>query len=90
MPRECSTFVRCSLLQQENDLDIEIHRRYPLRQKILSSGRIFKDDPPCKVNVKFDDLWDHLVSETQEGTKCRLISDSIIPIFSEYFSKFQG
>jgi len=73
--------VRCSLLQQKNDLDIEIHRKYPLQQKILSPGRIFKDDPPCKVSVKFDDLWDHLVSETQEGTTCRLIFDSIAPFF---------
>jgi len=63
----------CSILKQESDLDIEIHRKYPLRQKILSLGRISKDDPLCKISVKFDDLWDHLVSETQEGTNCRLI-----------------
>jgi len=65
--------VRCSILEQESDLDIEIHIKYPLRQKILSPGHIFKDDDPYKVSVKFNDLWDHLVSETQEGTKSRLI-----------------
>jgi len=63
----------CSILKQESDLDIEIHRKHPVRQKILSLGCISKNDPLCKISVKFDDLWDHLVSETQEGTNCRLI-----------------
>ena len=65
--------MRCSILEQKSDLDIEIHIKYPLLQKILSPGHIFKDDDPYKVSVKFNDLWDHLVSEIQEGTKCRLI-----------------
>jgi len=71
--------VQCSILEQESDLDIEVHRRHPRRQKILSLGWIFKDDPPCKGRVKFNDLWDHLVSETQKGTKCELISVSTVP-----------
>ena len=71
--------MQCSILEQEIGLDIEIHRKYPLRQKIFRPGHIFKDDPPCKVSVKFNDLWDHLISEIQEGTKCRLIFDSISP-----------
>ena len=31
----------------------------------------------CKVSIKYEDLWDHLVSETQEGIKCRLLFVSI-------------
>jgi len=73
MPRQCSTFMWCSILKQESNLDIEIHRKHPLRWKISSPGLIKKDDSPCKVSIKYDDLWDHLVSEAEEGTKCRLI-----------------
>jgi len=72
MPRQCLTFVQCSILKQESDLDIEIHRKHPLRRKISSLGDFSKDDPLCKVNVKFAELWDYLVSETQEEIKCRL------------------
>ena len=67
------TFIQYSILKQESDLDIEIRRKHPLRWKILSLGRISKDDLLCKVSVKFDDPWDHLVSETQKETKCKLI-----------------
>jgi len=76
MSRQHSTFMWYSILKQESDLDIEIHRKHPLRQKIFSFGRI-SDDPLCRVSIKFNDLWDHLVSQTQEGTKCRLIFVSI-------------
>jgi len=54
-----------------------MHGKYPLPQKIFSLGHFSKDDPVCKVSIKYEDLWDHLVSETQEGTKCRLIFASI-------------
>jgi len=53
-----------------------MHRKHPLRQKIFSFGHI-SDDPPCRVSIKFNDLWNHLVSQTQEGTKCTLIFVSI-------------
>ena len=76
MPRQCSTFVRCSILKQGSDLDIEMHREHSLQHKIFSFGHI-SDDPLCRVSIKFNDLWDHLVSETQKGTKCRLIFVSI-------------
>ena len=68
----------CSILEQESDLDIEIHRKHPLRRKISSLGDFSKDDPVCKVSIKFEELWDHLASETQEGTKCRLIFSSFV------------
>jgi len=65
--------MQCSILKHESDLDIEIHKKHPLRQKIFSFGRISEDGPLCQVSIKFNDLWDHLVSETDEGIKCRLI-----------------
>jgi len=65
--------MRCSILKHESDMDIEIHRKHPLRRKIFNFGRISEDDPLCQVSIKFNDLWDHLVSETQEGTECGLI-----------------
>jgi len=68
--------MQYSILQQESDLNIEIYRKHPLRQKIFSFGCI-SDDPLCQVSIKFNNLWDHLVSQTQEGTKCRLIFVSI-------------
>ena len=65
-----------SILNQKSDLDIKIHRKYSLQQKIFSF-RYILDNSLCWVSIKFNNLWDHLVSETQEGTKYRLIFVSI-------------
>ena len=57
--------------------------KYSLRQKIVSLWNINKDDSPCKAIIKFDDLWNHLVSEAQKETKCELIFSSITLDFSQ-------
>jgi len=39
----------------------------------------FEDDLMGKVNIKFDDLWQHLASQTQTEIKCERISELITP-----------
>ena len=66
----------CSILEEGSDLNIEIHEYYR-REKYFGIRRGNKDNVPCRTSIKFDDLWKHLVSEEQEGTKCELIFSSI-------------
>ena len=66
----------CSILKEGSDLNIEMHKYYR-REKYLSFIYGNKDNSPCRTSIKFDDLWKHLVSEEQEGTKCELIFCSI-------------
>jgi len=72
----------CSILKEGSDLNIEIHE-YFRREKYLGIRHDNKDNVPCKTSIKFDDLWKHLVSEEQEGTKCELIFCSITLDFSQ-------
>ena len=66
----------CSILKEGSDLNIEIHEYYR-REKYFGIRHGNKDNVPCRTSIKFDDLWKHLVSEEQEGTKCELIFCSI-------------
>ena len=65
----------CSILEGGSDLNIEIHKYF--RREKYGMRRGNKDNSPCRTSIKFDDLWKHLVSEEQEGTKCELIFCSI-------------
>ena len=69
-------YTRCSILKEGSDLDIKIHKE-SRRQKIITLGLISEGDLLCEVNIKFDDLWKHLVLESQQETKCELILASI-------------
>ena len=71
----------CSILKEGSDLKIEIHEYYR-REKYLGIRHGNKDNSPCRTSIKFDDLWKHLVSEAQKGTKCELIFCSITLDFS--------
>jgi len=69
-------FIRCSILEEGSDLNIEIYKE-SRRKEIITLGRTLEGDLVCRVSIKFDDLWGHLVSESQEETKCELIFVSI-------------
>jgi len=62
----------CSILNEGSDLNIEIHEYYR-REKYFGIRHSNKDSSPCRTSIKFDDLWKHLVSKEQEGTKCELV-----------------
>jgi len=71
-----SIFMQCSIFKEGSDLNIEIYKG-SRRKKIITLGRTLEGDLVCQVNIKFDDLWRHLVSESQKETKCKLIFVSI-------------
>jgi len=68
--------MQCSIFKEGSDLNIEIYKG-SRRKKIITLGRTLEGDLVCQVNIKFDDLWRHLVSESQKETKCKLIFVSI-------------
>ena len=55
--------MRCSIFEEGNDLNVEIYEKHSLRQDKLL----------CKASIRFDDLWKHLVSESQKESKCELV-----------------
>ena len=55
--------MQCSIFEEGNDLNIEIYEKHSLWQDKLL----------CKVSIWFDDLWKHLVSESQKEAKCELV-----------------
>ena len=65
--------LRSSIFKEGSNLDIEIYKRHSRRRKILTLGHASEDEFLCKVNIKFDDLWKHLVSESQKTKKCEFI-----------------
>ena len=75
----------CSILNKGSDLNIEIHK-YSQSGKYFGIRHSNKDHSPCRTSIKFDDLWKHLVSEKQEGTKCELIFCSITLDFPQHVS----
>jgi len=68
--------MRCSILKEGSDLNIEIHKKHSWQQNI-SFRRTPKSDSLCQASIRFDDLWKHLVSEAQKETKCERIVVSI-------------
>jgi len=70
-------FMWCRRFQEGSNLNIEIHECFR-RPKIFRSKNISQDNLLCKVSVKFNDLWEHLVSEAQQETSCELIFASFI------------
>ena len=76
MPKRLYIFIRCSIVKERSDLDIEIYRESQ-RWKIITLGRAPEGNLLCKASIKFDDLWEHLVLELQKETKCELILGTI-------------
>jgi len=58
-------FMWCRRFQEGSNLNIEIHE-YSQRPKIFRSKNISQDNLLCKVSVKYNNLWEHLVSEVQQ------------------------
>jgi len=67
----------CSIFKEGSVLNIKIYKKHSLRQKFLAFGRASEDKPLCEAAIRFDDLWKHLVSESQKITKCESIVTSI-------------
>ena len=67
----------CSIFEEGNDLNIEIYKKHSLRIEIRTFGRVSQDELLCKASIRFDDLWNYLVSETQKEAKCELVFASI-------------
>ena len=67
----------CRIFEEGSSLNIEIHKHFR-RPRVLRSKRALQDDLLCKASIKFDDIWDHLVSEAQLETSCELMFASII------------
>jgi len=65
------------MLVEGSELNIEIHKRHSRGQKIRMLGRTSKEEPMCKANVTFDDLWKYVSSRTEND--CERIATSIIP-----------
>ena len=63
----------CSIFEEGNDLNIEIYKKHSRRLKIITFGRVSEDELLCKASIGFDDLWKHLVSESQKEAKCELV-----------------
>jgi len=66
----------CSIFEEGNNLNIEIYKE-SRRRKAVTLGRAPEGDLLCQVSIKFDDLWRHLVCESQKETKCELIFSSV-------------
>ena len=67
----------CSIFEEGNDLNIEIYKKHSQRLKVITFGLVSGDEFLCKASVEFDNLWKHLVSESQEEAKCKLLFASI-------------
>jgi len=65
--------MRCSIFEEGNDLNIEIYKKHYQRLKIITFGHVSQDELLCKASIRFDDLWKHLVSESQKEAKCELV-----------------
>lgn len=65
-------FMRCSIVKEGNNLNIEIYKE-SRQWKIITLGHVSEGDLLCRVSIKFDNLWRYLVSESQKETKCELI-----------------
>jgi len=71
-------FMRHSIFKGGSDLDIEIHKKRSRWQKANPFEGTSPDNVLCKATIKFDDLWKHLVLESQKGSKCGFIFTSIV------------
>jgi len=76
VPMQSYLYVWCSILKEGSDLNIEIYKESQ-QWKIITFRRAPVSDLLCGISIKFDDLWKHLVSESQMETKCELILASI-------------
>ena len=68
-------FMRRSIFKGGSDLNIEIHQKRSRRQKAHPFRR--PSQHLFTTTIKFDDLWKHLVLESQKASKCGFIFSSI-------------
>ena len=77
MSMQPSIFMWRSIVKEGSDLNIEIHKKRSWLQKANLFKRTSQYNVLCKATIKFDDLWKHLVLESQKGSKCGFIFTSI-------------
>jgi len=70
MPRQSYIFMWSSILIEGSVLNIAIHKKHSPLQKALR--RVSGDELLCEARIRFDDLWKHRASETQE-IRCELV-----------------
>ena len=73
-------FMWCSMLVEESELNIEIHKKHSQLWKKLIREPGSGEEPMPKANIKFDNLRKHLSSRT--GTNREIISTLIAPSLS--------
>jgi len=76
IPKQLYTFMRCRIVKEGSELNIEIHKESQ-RRRIITFGRAPEGDLVCSARIKFDVLWKHLVLESRKETKCEFILVSI-------------
>jgi len=67
----------CSIFEEGSTLNIKIYTRHSLWKKVLTCGQVSEDEYLSEAAIEFDDLWRHLISESQKTTKCESIFASI-------------
>jgi len=75
-PCDPTIFRWCRIFLEGSSLNIEIHK-HTKQPGFLRPKRDPQDDLLCQASMKFDNLWDHLASEAQRETNCKLIFASI-------------
>jgi len=76
MPKQLYAFMRCRIVKEGSELNIEIHKESQ-RKKIFTLGRAPEGNLVCNARIEFDVLWKHLVLESRKETKCEFILVSI-------------
>jgi len=77
MPMQSYMLMRRSIVKEGSDLNIEIYKKRSRWRKTIPLECTSEDNVLCKATIKFDDLWKHLVLESQKESRCELIFVSI-------------
>ena len=68
-----------------------MYKKHSLQQEVARREVTPRGDPMCKASIQFDDLWQHLASQTQTERKCEQISSGqSLLIYSEHLSELEG
>ena len=62
--------MQCSIFEEGSDLNIEIYKKHSRWLEIITFGHASEDELLCKASIRFDNLWKHLVSDSQKEVKC--------------------
>jgi len=65
--------MQCSIFEEGSDLNIEIYKKHSRWLEIITFGHASEDELLCKASIRFDNLWKHLVSDSQKEVKCEWV-----------------